>query len=78
MPHMRLSQGALLAGAVNVPLLSLVASVTAWLFTSAAMVQVGGGGCLGVRSGQVKAGRSSWGTKSLCQGSCRLTTALPT
>jgi hypothetical protein len=42
LPHMRLSQGALLAGAVNVPLLWLVASVMAWLFTSAAIVQVGG------------------------------------
>ncbi|KIZ04242.1 Potassium channel subfamily T member 2, partial [Monoraphidium neglectum] len=40
LPHMRLSRGALLAGAVNVPLLWLVASVCAWLFTSAAMVQV--------------------------------------
>jgi hypothetical protein len=37
---MRLSRGALLAGAVNVPLLWLVASVLAWLFTSAAIVQV--------------------------------------
>ena len=40
LPHMRLSNGALLAGAVNVPLLSLIASVLAWLFTSAAIVQV--------------------------------------
>jgi hypothetical protein len=42
LPHMRLSQGALLAGAVNVPLLWLVFSVMAWLFTSAAIVQVRG------------------------------------
>lgn len=40
LPHMRLAQGALLAGAVNVPLLWLIASILAWLFTSAAMVQV--------------------------------------
>ena len=36
---MRLAQGALLAGAVNVPLLWLLASVLAWLFTSAAVIQ---------------------------------------
>lgn len=40
LPHMRLSKGALLAGAVNVPLLWLLASVVSWLFTAASIVQV--------------------------------------
>lgn len=62
LPHMRLSQGALLAGAVNVPLLWLVASVMAWLFTSAAMVQVGGCVC-----GRVQ----RWGAAGACAcGAC--------
>ena len=39
-PQMRASPGALLAGAVNVPLLWLVASVVSWMFTSASLVHL--------------------------------------
>ena len=40
LPQIRSSRGALLAGAVNVPLLWLLASVISWLFTAASLVHV--------------------------------------
>jgi hypothetical protein len=40
LPQIRSSRGALLAGAVNVPLLWLLASVVSWLFTAASLVHV--------------------------------------
>ncbi len=43
-PQMRLSKGALLASAVNVPLMWLLASVVSWLFTAASLVSDSLGG----------------------------------